>query len=254
MHPFDKLRDVVTEIRNKCPWDREQTHESLKKYLIEECYEVVDAIDDVDPDELVGELGDVLLQVMLHAEIASEKNQFDVETVIEKITEKMIVRHPHVFKTPGSAETADQVVENWEVIKAKTSQRKSVLDGIPRHLPALMRAQRLQSKASNVGFDWKDDLEPVLTKIREEMDEFAEALLAGDSSASEKEFGDVLFSLVNLGRLHGFDVESALQQTNEKFRKRFQYIESKYDSASDMKDAGLAELDRHWEDAKGAVG
>lgn len=249
MHSFDDFRKVVHEIRNKCPWDKEQDHTSLKKYLIEESYEVLEAIDDADPAELEKELGDVFLQIMLHSEIASESKLFDIDGVIDKITAKMIERHPHVFGNDDANISSEKVLENWEMIKARTLKRKSVLEGIPRALPALMRGQRMQSKAASVGFDW-DNIDDVLAKTREELTEFLDEIAAGNKKAKAEEFGDLLFALVNVGRHLKFDVEDTLQQANQKFQRRFNYVEEQYENHSEMKKVDLVELDKHWDKAK----
>lgn len=249
MHNFDDFRRVVHAIRNNCPWDKEQDHETLKKYLIEESYEVLEAIDDGDFAELEKELGDVFLQVMLHSEIASETNKFNIDGVIDKITAKMIERHPHVFVKKDDGISSSEVLENWEVIKSRTSKRKSILEGIPRALPALMRGQRMQSKAAQVGFDW-DNIADVVAKTREELGEFLEEVELGNQKASVEEFGDLLFALTNVGRHLKFDVEDSLQQANAKFERRFQHVEAQYENHDEMKKASLEELDGHWDKAK----
>jgi tetrapyrrole methylase family protein/MazG family protein len=249
MHSFNDFRTVVHKIRNQCPWDKEQDHSTLKKYLIEESYEVLEAIDEGDFAELEIELGDVLLQIMLHSEIASETDKFNIDGVVDKITAKMIERHPHVFGDDDANISSDKVLENWEVIKSRTLNRKSVLEGVPRHLPALMRAQRLQAKAAGVGFDWPH-ISDVLEKTHEELTEFLAELESGNQKAQAEEFGDLLFALVNVGRHLKFDVEDCLQQASQKFIRRFNYVEDQFENHADMRTKSLDELDKHWDNAK----
>jgi tetrapyrrole methylase family protein / MazG family protein len=250
MHPFDELKDVVMQVRNKCPWDIKQTHESLKKYFIEEVYEALDAIDNKDFNELKEELGDVLLQVMLHSEIASESKKFDVLNVIDTVKEKLIIRHPHVFgDLKGQNLDSEEVLENWESIKAKTKKRDSVLDGLPKAMPALIRAQRMQSKTSKLGFDW-DYIEGAFDKVKEELSEFEYELSTANEEKQKEELGDLLFALVNVGRHLNFDVEECLQKASDKYDRRFRYVEKQYNTHDEMKKAGLEELDKHWNEIK----
>jgi len=239
-------------LRVECPWDRKQTHESLKDLMVEELYEAIDAIDQKDFDELRKELGDILLHVVFHCKMADEKDKFDIGDVVYGIQEKLIRRHPHVFgetKVNGSAE----VTRNWENIKMQEKGRDSVLSGVPRTLPALLRAQRMQEKAAAVGFDWPEH-EDVWAKLEEELEEFRETIEANDREESEKEFGDILFSLVNVGRFWGLNAEDSLRLTNNKFHDRFQYIEQKLSEAGlTPNDVDLAEMDRYWEEAKSRI-
>ncbi len=245
---FDDLVEIVKILRKECPWDRKQTHQSIKDNLIEEAYEAVEAIDREDMGELKKELGDLMLHVVFHSRMATEDDNFAIEDVIYAIQEKLIRRHPHVFGDTV-AEDERQVAENWETIKLKEG-KESVLDGIPAHLPALIKAQRMQEKAANVGFDWPE-WEQVWDKLEEEMDELKEALQEGDRDKSEKEFGDFLFSLVNVGRFFKLNAEDNLRLTNRKFRERFQYIEQQLAaSGKKLGEVKLEEMDRLWEEAK----
>ncbi|PRO64397.1 nucleoside triphosphate pyrophosphohydrolase [Alkalicoccus urumqiensis] len=251
---FPMLRDVIRILRSPegCPWDRKQTHESLKRYAVEEVYELLEAIDEQDDDHIVEELGDVLLQVMLHAQIGEDNGYFDVSDVIEHVTEKMIRRHPHVFGEE-KAEDAEKVLQNWEAIKQQEKQggkRESRLDGIPQALPGLLRALKIQKKAAKAGFDWGDE-GPMWQKVEEEIAEWKEEEKAGNEQAAAEELGDVLFALVNVARSRGIDPEEALQQTNRKFSRRFRYIESSLDSEGrTMEEETLDDLDQLWEKAK----
>lgn len=245
---FDDLVEIVKILRKECPWDRKQTHESLKDHLIEEAYETIEAIDAKDFKELEKELGDVLLQIVFHSIIANEQEFFDIDDVVYAIQQKMIRRHPHVF---GDTEAADakQVSENWESIKLKEG-KKSILEGIPRQLPALIRARRMQEKAANVGFDWPEK-EQVWEKLEEELQEFKETLDEGDPDKQQEEFGDLLFSLVNVARSHDLNAEDSLRATNRKFIRRFQYIEEQLNkNGQNIDDTSLEEMDRYWNEAK----
>lgn len=245
---FDDLVEIVKILRKECPWDRKQTHESIKDNLIEEAYEAVEAIDQNDFDELKKELGDLLLHVVFHSNMATETDSFTIEEVIYTIQDKLIRRHPHVFGDEV-AEDEQQVAENWETIKLKEG-KQSVLDGIPKHLPSLIRAQRMQEKASNVGFDWPETNQ-VWEKLEEELRELREALNSGDIEESREEFGDLLFSLVNLGRFFDLNAEDALRLTNRKFEKRFRYIEERLSKEGiNISDATLEQLDKYWDQAK----
>jgi len=249
---FDQLVQIVKILRKECPWDRKQTHESIKDNLIEEAYEAVDAIDRNDFDELKKELGDLLLHVVFHANMASETDQFDIEDVIYTIQDKLIRRHPHVF---GEVDVKDEreVARNWESIKLSEG-KASVLDGIPRHLPALIRAQRMQEKAANVGFDWPNS-DQVIDKIEEEMEELEQSLKTGNRSEQKSEFGDLLFSLVNIGRFYHMDAEDCLRMTNKKFEKRFRYIEtSLQNEGKSWEETTLEEMDDYWNKAKNNPG
>lgn len=245
---FNDLVKIVKILRKECPWDRKQTHESIKDNLIEEAYEAVEAIDTGDFEELKKELGDVLLHVVFHSNMANETDTFSIEDVIFSIQEKLIRRHPHVFGD-DTAIDEQQVAENWENIKLKEG-KKSILEGIPKPLPALIRAQRMQEKAANVGFDWPKAIQ-VLEKLEEELQEFKEVLEEGDQQKSHEEFGDLLFSLVNLGRFFNLDAEDSLRSTNRKFIRRFQYIEEQLrQEDKNISDVSLEEMDKHWNSAK----
>lgn len=248
---FTDLVEIVKILRKECPWDRKQTHKSIKDNLIEEAYEAVEAIDTEDFNELKKELGDVLLHVVFHSNMADETDRFSIGDVVYSIQEKLIRRHPHVFGETV-AEDEDQVAENWENIKLKEG-KDSILEGIPKQLPALIRAQRMQEKAANVGFDWPESSQ-VWDKLQEELEEFQEVLQQGDPEKSRDEFGDLLFSLVNLGRFFDLNAEDSLRSTNKKFINRFQYIEEQLKSEDkNISDVSLDEMDAHWNDAKSRV-
>jgi tetrapyrrole methylase family protein/MazG family protein len=228
-----------------CPWDREQTHQSLVRYLIEETYEVIDAINQGDMDELATELGDLLLQIVFHAALAERAGHFDFAEVARHVSRKMVDRHPHVF---GSMhlETADDVLDNWEGFK-KREGKKYLLEGIPQGLPALMRAEKMQEKAARVGFDWQD-AQGALEKFQEEVEELVRAK---DQADKFEETGDLIFALVNIARLEGVEPEQALQSSSNKFARRFHYIEQKLEnSGQKFEDMSLKELDLIWDEAK----
>ena len=256
-----RLVEIMTLLRSErgCPWDREQTYQSLKPYAIEETYEVLEAIDSGNMDKLQEELGDLLLQVVFLAQLAMEQNQFTIDDVVDTICEKLIRRHPHVFGTTKVAGVAG-VLENWEKIKQteKPGERPSAIDGIPKDLPALMKAEKLQHKAAKVGFDW-GDLEGPLNKAKEEFGEFEEVLHSQplarkdrlDQDRLEDEFGDILFSLVNVGRFFEINPEIALLRTIDKFSRRFHYMEAEAaKKGQKLKKMTLAEMDELWEKAK----
>ncbi len=244
---FKRLLDIMDELREKCPWDKKQTMESLRYLTIEETYELGDAILENNMNEIKGELGDLMLHMVFYSKIASEKNAFDITDVLNTVCEKLIERHPHIY---GDVEVADEeeVKANWEKIKLK-SGKKSVLEGVPNSLPSMVKATRIQEKARGVGFDW-DHKGQVLDKVKEEMNELHhEVELKSDNI--EAEFGDVLFSMINYARFIGIDPESALEKTNKKFIKRFQFLES--ESLKDGKKLGemsLKEMDQYWDKAK----
>lgn len=245
---FEDLIELVSILRKECPWDKKQTHHSIKDNLIEEAYEAIEALDNDDFDEFKKELGDLLLHVVFHSNIASETNTFDVGDVIYTLMEKLIRRHPHVFGEQ-TVSNEGEVAENWENIKLKEG-KKSTLDGLPAHLPSLIRAQRMQEKAANVGFDWPE-WKLAWEKLDEELAEFKETLQNNDINASSEEFGDVLFSIVNVARYFNLVAEDSLRQTNKKFEKRFKYIESELKkSDKSVKEATLDEMDLLWEKAK----
>ncbi|HEY8464716.1 MAG TPA: nucleoside triphosphate pyrophosphohydrolase [Bacillota bacterium] len=257
-----RLVEIMALLRGKdgCPWDREQTHLTLKPCVVEETYEVLEAIDLGDPDKLCEELGDLLLQVVFHAQLAAEAGQFTIDDVIRSIVEKLIRRHPHVFAGVQVADVAG-VIDNWEKIKQTEltgEERQSALDGVPKDLPALLQAEKLQQKAAKVGFDW-GNLEGPLAKAKEEFGEFEELLSPGikpeigsaDWERLEDEFGDILFSLVNVGRFLKINPELALRRTSAKFSKRFRYMETEAKKAGkSLKEMDLAQMDKLWEAAK----
>jgi len=245
LEQFGRLLQIMDELREQCPWDKKQTLESLRTLTIEETYELADAIATHDLPEIKKELGDLLLHVVFYARIASESNDFDMADVIDFLCNKLIVRHPHIYGNV-KAETEEEVKRNWEKIKLKEGN-KSVLSGVPNALPALVKAIRIQEKARAVGFDW-DKKEQVWGKVQEEMQEF---LQETNPQKAEAEFGDLLFSLVNYARFIGINPENALEMTNRKFIKRFNYLEKQ--SASDGKilnEMTLEEMDKYWNEAK----
>ena len=246
---FGRLYNIMRELRTKCPWDREQTHDSLRQYLLEEVYEVLETLDEKHYEELRKEMGDLMLQILFHSRIASENDIFDVEDVIRSLNDKLNRRHPHVFGEVV-ANDAEQVLKNWEQIKLTESDRTSVLDGVPRTMAALARAYRVQEKASRVGFDW-GNIKDVWPKVYEELKELEEALQKRDLKKTEDELGDVLFSIVNISRFLEVNPEDALRGTIEKFMRRFRYVEQKFsESSRNMKDATLEEMDIFWNEAK----
>lgn len=249
----DFLR-LVTVLRSPggCPWDRKQTHESIKKNFIEETYEAVEAINKADAEGLKEELGDVLLQVAMHSEMESEKGSFDFNDVVNDICKKLVVRHPHVFGD-AAAQSSDEALQNWDQVKLKTKGMKKqgeAMIKVPREFPALMRAQNVQEKAAKAGFDW-DDINGAVDKLHEEIDELETALAAGVGKDIEEEFGDVLFSCVNVSRFIGADSEEALTASTDKFIKRYLLVEKlAADEGLDMKTASIEELDKLWNKAK----
>lgn len=246
---FGRLYNIMRELRAKCPWDKEQTHDSLRQYLLEETYEVLESLDHQRYDELKKEMGDLLLQILFHSVIAQENDRFDLADVIRAINDKLIRRHPHVF---GSVEVngAGEVLENWEQIKMNEPGRNSVLDGVPKYLPALVRAHRVQEKASRVGFDW-GNIEDVWKKVHEEIDELKDAHRKNDVRKTEEELGDLLFSIVNISRFLPANPEDALRGTIEKFIRRFRYVEKRFSEQNrNMKSATLEEMDVYWNEAK----
>ena len=253
--PFYQLVDIMARLRapEGCPWDRAQSRNDLKSYLLEETYEVLEAIDSGDPKHLREELGDLLLQIVFQARISEEEGTFTIDDVASKINEKLIRRHPHVFGDV-EAETKEKVLENWETIKREERREKEkpdgLLSGVPSSLPALLKAYRLQQKAAGVGFDW-ERTEQVRDKVLEEWQELEEAIESGNKDEIFEEFGDLMFALVNYGRFLGFDSEDALQQTNRKFIKRFRMVEKLADSGEkNLKEMNLDEMDLLWERAK----
>jgi tetrapyrrole methylase family protein / MazG family protein len=250
---IEGLREIIGRLRGEggCPWDREQTLETLKQYLIEESYEVLDAIDSKDPARHAEELGDLLLQVLLQAAIRKEKGEFSFDDVVEGLSEKLVRRHPHVFGDVKVSGTKD-VLKNWEAIKSgeKKAERKSVLDGIPRHFPALHRAQKAQSRAARVGFDWVE-LKDVIAKVDEEVEETKQAISRHNAGRIRDEIGDLLFSIVNLSRHQNINAEECLDAATNKFAGRFRQVEQRVmKEGRKLSDCSLAEMDAHWEAVK----
>ena len=244
---FGRLLDVLDELRVKCPWDRKQTNESLRPNTIEEVYELCDALMKDDKKNICKELGDVLLHVVFYAKIGSETGDFDIKDVCDRLCDKLIFRHPHVFGEV-KADTAEQVSENWEQIKKDGN--KSVLSGVPEALPSLIKAYRIQDKARNVGFDWEDRTQ-VWDKVKEEISEFESEVATMDKEKAEAEFGDVMFSLINAARLYKINPDNALERTNQKFIRRFNYLEEHTLKAGrKLTDMSLEEMDAIWEEAK----
>lgn len=275
MAAFGRLLDVLDTLREKCPWDRKQTNESLRPNTIEESFELADALMKNDVTNICKELGDVLLHICFYARIAEEKLQFDAADVCNQLVDKLIFRHPHVYHPSqigeydpkplpyipeqaqdasnemSNAKTSQEVIENWEQIKLKEKDgNKSVLSGVPDALPSLIKAYRIQDKARNVGFDW-EDAGDVWAKVREELAELEEEMKKGDREASQAELGDFLFSVINAGRLYHLNPDTALEQTNQKFISRFNYIEQhSIKMGKPLKDMSIQEMDKLWEEAK----
>ncbi|MBR3613139.1 MAG: nucleoside triphosphate pyrophosphohydrolase [Bacteroidaceae bacterium] len=247
---FERFLDVLDELREKCPWDRKQTNESLRPNTIEEVYELSDALVADDTQNICKELGDVLLHVAFYAKIAQEREQFDMKDVCDRLCEKLIYRHPHVFGT-AKAETAGEVCKNWEQLKrTEKDGNKSLLSGVPTSMPSLIKAFRMQEKAANIGFDW-DKKEDVWAKVQEELAELQAEMDKGDKENMQKEFGDFLFSLVNAARLYDINPDTALELTNRKFRNRFGYVEEcSKQQGRNLQDMTLAEMDALWNTAK----
>jgi XTP/dITP diphosphohydrolase len=247
---FLNLIKIMDELREKCPWDKKQTIESIRHLTIEETFELSDAILKNDLNEIKKELGDLLLHIVFYSKIASETNDFNIKDVIDGLCEKLIFRHPHVYGDV-KAETEEQVKQNWEQLKQKEKDgNKSVLSGVPNSLPALLKAFRIQEKARAVGFDWEKP-EQVYEKVKEELAEFETEIKYGNQQNAEKEFGDVLFSLINYARFLNINPEDALEQTNKKFIKRFAYMEDKVKTqGKQISDCKLEELDIYWNEAK----
>lgn len=275
MAAFGRLLDVLDTLREKCPWDRKQTNESLRPNTIEESFELADALMKNDVTNICKELGDVLLHICFYARIAEEKQQFDAADVCNQLVDKLIFRHPHVYHPSqigeydpkplpyipeqaqdasnemSNAKTSQEVIENWEQIKLKEKDgNKSVLSGVPDALPSLIKAYRIQDKARNVGFDW-EDAGDVWAKVREELSELEEEMKKGDREASQAELGDFLFSVINAGRLYHLNPDTALEHTNQKFISRFNYIEQhSIKMGKPLKDMSIQEMDKLWEEAK----
>lgn len=250
LQAFGRLLDVLDDLREKCPWDAKQTNESLRPNTIEEVYELADALMADDADNIRKELGDVLLHVLFYSKIGSEQERFDIGDVCRSLTDKLIFRHPHIYGDV-KADNETQVLENWEQIKLREKGgNKTVLAGVPAALPALIKANRIQEKVRNVGFDW-EERHQVWDKVKEETAEVQAEIDKGDADALEAEFGDLLFAVVNATRLYGVNPENALERTNRKFMARFNYLEAKAREAGrNLKDMTLAEMDAIWEEAK----
>ena len=251
LEAFRDLLKIMDELRDKCPWDKKQTLESLRKLTIEETYELGDALLKEDLNGVKKELGDLMLHIVFYAKIGSEKGAFDMGDVLEGINKKLVYRHPHVFGDADVHGSARQVEENWEALKLKEKGgNKRVLEGVPTAMPALVKANRIQEKASGVGFDW-ERREQVWEKVKEEVEELSHEISAGERDKMEAEFGDLFFALVNAARLYGIDPEAALERTNLKFMKRFNYLESEtLLKGKALHKMSLAEMDRYWNEAK----
>ena len=248
LEALDRLLTIMDELREQCPWDKKQTMQSLRHLTIEETYELGDAILDNDLNEVKMELGDVLLHIIFYSKIGSETNDFDIADVANAICDKLVNRHPHIYDDVKVID-AEDVKRNWEQIKLKEG-KKSVLEGVPKSLPALVKANRIQDKVSGVGFDWEEP-QQVFEKVQEELGELQVEVAAGDIEKIEAEFGDVLFSMINYARFLGVNPENALERTNKKFIKRFQYLESKAkEIGKEMNDMSLEEMDVYWNEAK----
>lgn len=248
LEAFNRLLDIMDDLREKCPWDKKQTLESLRHLTIEETYELGDAILDHNLEEVKKELGDLLLHIVFYAKIGSETRDFDIADVANGICDKLIHRHPHIY---GDVQVADEeeVKQNWEKLKLKEG-KKSVLEGVPKSLPALVKASRIQDKVKAVGFDWEEPHQ-VWEKVQEELAELQVEIAAGNQDKMEAEFGDVLFSMINYARFLKVNPEDALERTNKKFIKRFTYLESKANAlGKELSDMSLAEMDIYWEEAK----
>lgn len=251
LEAFGRLLEIMDELREQCPWDREQTFESLRRLTIEETYELGDAILQADLQEIKKELGDLLLHIVFYAKIGEEQKAFDISDVINSLNEKLIYRHPHIYGEVD-VNNAREVEQNWEALKLKEKGRKmkTVLEGVPASLPALVKANRIQEKASGVGFDW-DHPDQVWDKVKEEVNELQHELTENHRDKIEAEFGDLFFAMVNAARLYAVDPEAALERTNLKFIKRFNYLESQtLKKGKDLKNMPLSEMDRYWEEAK----
>lgn len=248
LEAIDRLLTIMDELREQCPWDKKQTMQSLRHLTIEETYELGDAILDNDLNEVKMELGDILLHIIFYSKIGSETNDFDIADVANAICDKLVNRHPHIYGDVKVLNEED-VKRNWEQIKLKEG-KKSVLEGVPRSLPALVKANRIQDKVAGVGFDWEEP-QQVFEKVQEELEELQVEVQKGDSEKIEAEFGDVLFSMINYARFLGVNPENALERTNKKFIKRFQFLEnSAKEMGKDMKDMTLEEMDVYWNKAK----
>lgn len=250
LESFSKLLDVMSDLREKCPWDKKQTFLSLRNNTIEETFELSDAIHKGDMTQIKKELGDVLLHIVFYAKMGSETGDFDIKDVCDTLVEKLVFRHPHIYGNVN-AKTSEEVKQNWEELKLKEKDgNKSVLSGVPSALPAMIKASRVQDKAASVGFDW-DEKEQVWDKVKEEIDEFGQELKKGNTQTMESEMGDLFFALINAARLYGINPENALETTNRKFISRFEFLENKtLMQGKKLKDMSLNEMNEIWEEAK----
>ncbi|MFC1730237.1 nucleoside triphosphate pyrophosphohydrolase [candidate division KSB1 bacterium] len=249
MKEFDRLVEVMRRVKSECPWDRKQTHDTLRQYFIEETFEVIDAIDEKDDSSLAEELGDVQCQILFHSLLAEDRGKFTISDVMTILADKMVRRHPHVFGDTV-VNGSEDVLQNWEHIKMNEGKKESVLDGVPKEMPALIKAYRIQSKAGRVGFDWPD-IDGVINKVFEELAEFKESVEKNNRDEIEDELGDLLFSLVNTARKLEVNPEDALRRTIRKFDKRFRFIEkSLKQQGKDLKKTSLEEMDKLWDEAK----
>jgi XTP/dITP diphosphohydrolase len=248
LEAFNRLLDIMDELREKCPWDKKQTLESLRHLTIEETYELADAILDNDLEEIKNELGDVLLHIVFYSKIGSEKKEFDIADVANSISDKLVSRHPHIYGDVV-VKNEEEVQRNWEKLKLKEG-KTSVLEGVPKSLPAVVKANRIQDKVAGVGFDWEEP-QQVWEKVQEELSELNEEIKNGNKENIESEFGDVLFSMINYARFIDVNPENALEKTNKKFIKRFQFLEAAAKKeGKELSDMSLVEMDVHWENSK----
>ncbi len=249
LEALDRIIEVLNRVREGCPWDREQTIESLKMLTVEECYELVDAVTDGNWDGIKEELGDILMHIIFYSKLAEEQDKFDLSDVANYVSDKLIYRHPHVFSDTVVSST-DEVLNNWEKLKKKKKREAGVLSGVPSALPALIKAYRMQSKAANIGFDW-DKPEDVWDKVSEELAEVKEAIEHNDKQHIEEEFGDLMFAVINAARKYGVDAENALEKCNRKFKSRFECVEKQCkEDGIEIEDAGLERLEGYWQNAK----
>lgn len=249
LEAFERLLNIMDELREKCPWDRKQTFESLRNHTIEETYELADAIIEDNMDEVREELGDLMLHIVFYARIGSERKAFDIKSVIDTIIEKLIFRHPHIFGNADVRDNPETVMKNWEELKIKEGN-DSVLGGVPGALPAMIKANRIQEKVSSIGFDWEEPSQ-IWDKVQEELDEFRQEAERMNKAKMAEEFGDLLFSIINAARLYHIDPETALEKTNKKFIKRFEFLENRtLKQGQKLRNMTLTEMNRIWEEAK----
>jgi XTP/dITP diphosphohydrolase len=249
LEAFGRLLQIMDDLREQCPWDRKQTFETLRNLTIEETYELADAIIENNKDDIRRELGDLMLHLVFYAKIGSETNDFDIKSILDTISEKLIFRHPHIFGNTDVQNSAEMVKKNWEELKIKEGNH-SVLGGVPKSLPAMIKANRIQDKVSAVGFDWEEPAQ-VWDKVQEELNEFRKEVVHMDKSKMVEEFGDLLFSVINAARLYHIDPETALEKTNRKFIKRFEYLEEKtLKKGMKLMNMTLDEMNKIWEEAK----